>query len=240
MHIYQLDSQNNRCNEVSMTLNKGYWIGNDYRKSIAVRFDNAEDFEQYRHIPAELLKLYPDLENSECTVKYAMIKFSFAKDQQIKVTGKVYVQCPGVYPDLYITHKVIVDISRIEIAKSLAWYFATNPGQSNHSINHLQSLYWRFVEWGFLHFSLQLEELNVEDQESGISALYDAFKRLSSNPYIPRDSQNSGRIALHWIEHDGNRESNIHHYLFMDHNWRFSHYCEADGAMFDRVLENEE
>lgn len=239
MHIYQLDRQNNRCNEISMALNKGYWIGNDYRKSIAVRFDNAEDFEQYRHIPVELLKLYPDFENSECTVKYAMIKFFFAKDQQIKVTGEVYVQCPGVDPDLYITHKVIVDISRIEIAKSLAWYFATNPEQSNHSTNHLQSLYWRFIEWGFIHFSLQFEELDVGDQESCISALYDAFKQFSNNPYIPSNPQKRGCAAIYWRERNGNGKDS-HHYLFMDRNWRIFHYCEADGAMFDRILENEE
>lgn len=240
MQIYQLDDQNNHCNIVPLELHIGKWRGNHYKRTISVTFDRREDFEQYRYLPAGLLKAYPNLESRECTIKSATITFFFTEDADIRVSGNVYVQYEDIDPDTYVSHRISVKTSRIEIAKSLSWYFATSPEQSNHSINHLQSLYWRFVEWGFSHFSMQLEELDVEDQESGISALYDAFKRLLSNPRIPCEPQKRGHIAIHWLECDDNQRYSVHHYLFMDRNWRIFHYCEADGVMFDSVLENKE
>lgn len=236
MILYQLDEQNRRCKEIIVPLEKGKWTSSHWHKTITVHFNDFEVFEPYRYFPDWCYKTNPEIADVDCKINSANIAFRFTEENFLKISGTVSLP----YYDAQIIHKLKVDVSTLDIAKMLATYFATSPDQQGHSINDLQSPYQRFVDWCYMFFSADLTRLDTEDQECYISALYDAFKELSSNfPFIPHEPFYSGQAAIHWKERGEDGLYSVNHHLFMNKAGRIFHYCEEVGALFFEVKHNE-
>ena len=236
MILYQFDEQNRRCKEITVPLEKGKWISSHWNKTIAFHFNDFEIFEPYRYFPEWCYDTNPEITDTDCKIDAASIDFRFTESNSIKVAGAVSLPYCGAH----IVRRLKADVSALEIVQILSNYFATSPDQRGHSINNLQSLYQRFIDWCYMYFSVDLTQLEVEDQECYISALYDAFTGLSSNcPFIPKEPFYSGRAAIHWKERGEDGLFSVNHYLFMNKAGRIFHYCEDVGALFVEVKCNE-
>lgn len=224
MFIYQFESNNKPYNTIPVALEKGRWRSNHYRKIIEVYLYDTEDYKA-------LAELYPGFDFESLT-----ITFFFTDENKLKKYANVTLLAPGGEPRARYACKLKLQATKIELAKELAKYFATSPEQCGHSINTPQSLYYRFVDWCYMYFSANLTSLNVEDQECYISALYDAFKGLSSNhPFIPEEPFYSGQAAFHWKERDESGLLRWDHFLFMDESGQIYHHCDGMGILFDKV-----
>lgn len=232
MVLYQLDEQNRRCKEIDVPLEKGKWTSNHWLRAITVHFSDFEIFEPYRYFPEWCYDTNPEIDNIDCKIDAANIVFHFREDNSLKISGTVSLP----YCGSHISYKLRADISALEVAKILSNYFATSPNQRGHSITFLQSPYWYFIRWCNMYFSADLTNLDMEDQECYISALYDAFMALSSNcTFIPQEPVHSGRAVIHWNERGEDGLFSVNHYLFMNKTGRIFHYCEKANAMFDEI-----
>lgn len=231
MILYQLDGQNRRCKEIAVPLDKGRWVSNQWLKSITLYFEDFEIFEPYRYFPEWCYKANPEITDADCKIDSVYIDFRFTQNKSIKVFGVVCLP----YSDLHISHKLKVNVSALELAKVLSYYFATSTDQRGHTVTFLQGLYWHFMEWCTHYFSIALDKLEVEDQECYISALYDAFKELAVNPYIPSEPGSRGKATIRWMERGEDGVCGDEHYLFMDKAGHIFHYCESKNILFDSV-----
>lgn len=233
MILYQLDEQNRRCKEISVSLEKGKWVSAHWLKTISFHFHDFEIFEPYRYFPEWCYDTNPEISDTDCKIDAASIDFRFTESNSLKISGAVSLPYCGVHID----RRLKADVSALEIVQILTNYFATSPDQRGHSINNLQSLYQRFIDWCYMYFSADLTGLEVEVQECYISALYDAFTALLSNyPFIiPKEPFYSGRAAIHWKERGEDGLFSVDHFLFMSKAGRIFHYCENLNAMFDEV-----